>query len=48
MINLKCPKCNSDNTQRVNLEVFDKNVKSLWWMVVIFSVLGITINPIIF
>jgi DNA-directed RNA polymerase subunit M/transcription elongation factor TFIIS len=47
MVDLKCPKCGSDNTQRVNLEVFDKDVKSLWWLVVIFAVLGITINPII-
>lgn len=47
MVDLKCPKCGSDNTQRVKLEVFNKDVKSLWWMIVVFAVLGITINPIV-
>lgn len=47
MVDLNCPKCGSENTQRVKPEVFDKDVKSLWWMIVIFAVLGITIHPIV-
>jgi DNA-directed RNA polymerase subunit M/transcription elongation factor TFIIS len=47
MVDLKCPKCGSDNTQRVKLEVFDENVKSLWWMIVVLVVLGVAIHPIV-
>jgi hypothetical protein len=47
MVDLKCPKCGSDNTQRVKLEVFNKDVKSLWWMIVVLVVLGVAIHPIV-
>ncbi|MBQ3514610.1 MAG: hypothetical protein IJA32_12590 [Lachnospiraceae bacterium] len=47
MPDLKCPFCGNENTTRVPNEIFDASVKSTWWMIVIFGILGISINPII-
>lgn len=47
MVDLKCPKCNSENTQVEPMKVFNKDVKEMWWMIVILSILGIAIHPVV-
>lgn len=47
MVDLKCPKCGSDDTRKLDMEIFDSNIKKLWWTVIIFGLLGITIHPVI-
>ena len=47
MLDLKCPFCGNENTTKVPNEIFDASVKSTWWMIVIFGILGISIHPMI-
>lgn len=47
MVDLQCPKCGSNDTKRMKSEIFDKDVKELWFTIVIFTVLGVSINPVI-
>ena len=46
-MDLKCPNCGSENTTRIPDEIIDQSVKSTWWMIILFGVLGISVNPII-
>ena len=47
MMDLKCPHCGSENTTRVPIEIIDSSIKSTWWMIVIFGILGVSLNPLI-
>ncbi len=47
MVDLQCPKCGSSDTKRMKSEIFDKGVKEIWFTIVIFTVLGVSINPVI-
>ena len=47
MLDLKCPFCGNENTTKLPNEIFDASVKSTWWMIVIFGILGISIHPMI-
>lgn len=47
MVDLQCPKCESNDTKRMKSEIFDKSVRKLWFMIVIFTALGVSIHPVI-
>lgn len=46
-MDLRCPYCGNENTTRVPVEIIDQSVKSTWWMIIIFGILGISVNPLI-
>lgn len=43
-IDFRCPKCKSENTTRVPIELFD-GVKGLWYSLIILSLLGCAFSP---
>lgn len=46
-IDIKCPKCGSENTERQPIEIVDSRTKAVWWVLVIIVFLGIAVQPFI-
>lgn len=40
-----CPKCGSENTTRVPIELLD-GVKGLWYGLIVMSLFGMSISPV--
>ncbi len=47
MIELKCPYCHNENTNRIPTEIVNSKISEIWWFLLICSLLGAAIQPIV-